>query len=264
MAKSQFHSQTRPFTSWLRSALRENGATVSQARRLTSPSGIAKFLKREAGGRYGIGSISVSDYSARGLRKEALPSVERRVSSEAAKTGRPVSEILQNIVPSRQYRASVERELSREIAIGGKTFKVHPHSGRRAFEHKDFLNRDGRLQSAVFAGDDLLAMQKYRDLVERVRKTKGRDAAANRDLAAFGKTEIHDVNGNRIHPETDPRRLVAEWASLSKSQKAERERIVFYSRKRRRGTGRGGSSGRASRPSSGTARKAGQRTSRGH
>jgi hypothetical protein len=103
-----------------------------------------------------------------------------------------------------------------------------------------FLNTSGVEQSAKFKGRDLAVMQTYREDVHGRYDIEGNltvpgalqtgDGSA---LAKYRRLKIHDVDGNRIKPETDVKKLQAWWNRKSVRARNQFESELFYNTRQR-------------------------------
>jgi hypothetical protein len=216
---------------WLRGRLREAGKGPNRASYIAR--NFEKYSTRLRGTaeRYQVGPVEVSRRMFDALRRAAFPEVEREVTRRALSGETSLEGLLKGTRKTRQGRTALERELAS---------RRHPHApirlgerGKpevipaRGFEHY-FLNRSGVWQAGEVAGNDQLEMQQYRSISEHVRNTMGRDQEANEALRAFTYRDIRDVRERRLRPETNWKRLVREWNSLTPRERAEKRERIWY------------------------------------
>jgi hypothetical protein len=116
-------------------------------------------------------------------------------------------------------RKGITHVSERIVEIGGKIFRLRHHFGELTFEHY-YFDSNGQRRGALFADDDLVRMQKYRETAFEVRRTGGCDKATSAKLRSFAKMDIRDIEGKRVDLLTDPKTVVQKWAAKTKYQLA--------------------------------------------
>jgi hypothetical protein len=103
-----------------------------------------------------------------------------------------------------------------------------------------FLNTSGAEQSAIFKGRDLAVMQTYRDDVYGRYDIEGNltvpgalQTGDGSQLTKYRRLKIHDVDGNRVYPETDVKKLQAWWNRKSVRARNRFESELFYNNRAR-------------------------------
>jgi hypothetical protein len=140
---------------------------------------------------------------------------------------------------SRKYKsAATEAQARKQITTHARFSRVgkwlHPNevTGRHPF-----LNTSGVEQSATFKGRPLAIMQAYREDAHGRYDREGvllipgaLQTGDGRELAKYRRMKIHDVDGNRVYPETDIKKLQAWWNRKSVRARNLFERDLFQSK----------------------------------
>jgi hypothetical protein len=103
------------------------------------------------------------------------------------------------------------------------------------------LNKAGIEQRATFNGHNLAIVQTYREDVHGRIDVHGittipgaLETGDGSALKKYDRIKIYDVNGGRVFPETDIKKLQRWWNGKSTRQRNEFEKELFYPTRQRR------------------------------
>jgi hypothetical protein len=130
-----------------------------------------------------------------------------------------------------EAQAKAQIETRARFSRVGKWLHPNEVTGRHPF-----LNMSGVEQAAIFKGRPLAIMQTYRDDVHGRYDIDGNLTAPGAlqtgdgsQLAKYRRMKIYDVNGNRVYPETDVKKLQACWNRKSVRARNQFEKELFQS-----------------------------------
>jgi hypothetical protein len=139
----------------------------------------------------------------------------------------------------RGYKTAASRAKAREQIRTRRRFKRDWSDPNDVSGTHPFLNKAGDEQTATFKGRDLVIMQEYRtDWYGRLDNygIKTRHGAIDTGdgfaLRKYDRIKIFDVDGKRVRPDTDVRKLQRWWNGKSARQRNNFERELFYLRDR--------------------------------
>jgi hypothetical protein len=130
-----------------------------------------------------------------------------------------------------EAQAKAQIETRGRISRKGKWLHSDQVTGRHPF-----LNTSGVEQSAIFKGPrDLAIMQMYREDVHGRYDREGKlivpgalQTGDGSKLAKYKRMKNYDIDGNRVYPETDIKKLQAWWNHKSTRARNRFESELFY------------------------------------
>jgi hypothetical protein len=139
------------------------------------------------------------------------------------------------IATRKKNRAAIrERNNKRPFSLSDRRLKRWRGFRNETAVHL-FLNKQGATDSREFKGRNLAIAQNYRhdwygtDDDESGAVFTGDGSA----LAKYDHIKVFDIDGNEVHFETDIEKLRAWWFGMSRRQRNEFERELFYLKDRR-------------------------------